>query len=188
MRSHCGVLRRLSLRSCSHEANFVRTKRLSFAWSDFRSPSAEAVAVPPCGDRAKGAWPRPLHSPALRQPSPPLRGAFARSRFLTDRRRFAPAQRCLSPHPCGSPWNPSLGQRVGMSPQHPRCDSNAFSCFIFAVCFVGAPFMATRVIALILARPGRPDGRWLRFRCVQYWRAPVNRACRCEPESNARAP
>ncbi len=69
--------------------------------------------------RAPG--PRPLHSPALRQPHSPLRGPFTRSVFLTDRRRFAPAQRRLSRHPCRSPWKPSLVQRVGMALHKPRC-------------------------------------------------------------------
>ncbi|SFK98206.1 hypothetical protein SAMN05518863_11486, partial [Candidatus Pantoea symbiotica] len=89
------------------------------------------------------AWPRPLHSRALRQPNPPLRGTFTHSRFLTDRWRFAPAQRHLSPHPCGSPWNPSIVQRFGMSPQHPRCSRNALSCLTIAANPVGSPFMAT---------------------------------------------
>jgi len=73
------------------------------------------VPLPRCGDRAEGARPRPLHSPALRQPHPPLRGAFTPSAFLTDRRRFAPAQRRLSRHPCRSPWKASFVQRVGMA-------------------------------------------------------------------------
>jgi len=81
----------------------------------FRSPWHWQVPLPRCGDRAEGARPRPLHSPALRQPHSPLRGAFTPSAFLTDRRRFAPAQRRLSPHPCGSSWKPSVVQRVGMA-------------------------------------------------------------------------
>jgi len=81
----------------------------------FRSPWHRQVPLPRCGDRAEGARPRPLHSPALRQPRSPLRGAFTPSAFLTDRRRFAPAQRRLSRHPCRSPWKASLVQRVGMA-------------------------------------------------------------------------
>jgi len=93
----------------------------SLARSDFRSPWHWQVPLPRCGDRAEGARPRPLHSPALRQPHSPLRGAFTPSAFLTDRRRFAPAQRRLSRHPCRSSWKASLVQRVGMSLHNPRC-------------------------------------------------------------------
>jgi len=97
---------------------FCRRQRLgafSLARCLFRSPWHWQVPLPRCGDRAEGARPRPLHSPALRQPRSPLRGAFTPSAFLTDRRRFAPAQRRLSPHPCGSSWKASLVQRVGMA-------------------------------------------------------------------------
>jgi len=88
---------------------------LALARSDFRSPWQWQVPLPRCSDRAEGARPRPLHSPALRQPHSPLRGAFTPSAFLTDRRRFAPAQRRLSRHPCRSPWKPSVVQRMGMA-------------------------------------------------------------------------
>ncbi|WP_222126076.1 hypothetical protein, partial [Pantoea sp. PSNIH1] len=37
--------------------------------------------LPRRGDRAEDARPRPLHSPALRQPRPPLRGSLAHARF-----------------------------------------------------------------------------------------------------------
>jgi len=101
------------LARASHGAAFVRHR----LWQ---------VPLPRCGDRAEGARPRPLHSPALRQPRSPLRGAFTPSAFLTDRRRFAPAQRRLSRHPCRSPWKASVVQRVGMAPSNPRCGSPIF--------------------------------------------------------------
>jgi len=99
-------------------------------WRDarciFRSPWQWQMLLPRCGDRAEGARPRPLHSPALRQPHSPLRGAFTPSAFLTDRRRFAPAQRRLSRHPCRSTWKASLVQRVGMALSTPAASHDFF--------------------------------------------------------------
>ncbi|MBP2198465.1 hypothetical protein JOJ88_003901 [Pantoea cypripedii] len=58
---------RASPRGVRFRDGFVRHGVVSFAMECFRSLRAEVVAVRRCGDRAKGTWPSPLHSPALRR-------------------------------------------------------------------------------------------------------------------------
>ncbi|MBP2198235.1 hypothetical protein [Pantoea cypripedii] len=58
---------------------------VSFATSWFRSLPALAVSARQCGDRAKGTWPSPLHSPALRR-LPRRFAAFSRDKS----RRYTP--------------------------------------------------------------------------------------------------
>jgi len=57
---------------------------------------------------------RPGPAPALsgKHNRPPKAGSLSKSIFLTDRTRFAPAQRALSPHPCGSSWKTLLPRRL----------------------------------------------------------------------------
>ena len=103
----------------------------------FRSPSAAAAAcasarrccpgagsvrrqlrrqpVPRRGDRAEDAWPRPLHSPALRQPRPPLRGSLAHARFPGTGRHSLLLTAPFRRRPVGSSRNRALPRRTRMA-------------------------------------------------------------------------
>ena len=102
----------------------------------FRSPSAAAACasarrccpgagsvrrqlrrqpVPRHGDRAEDAWPRPLHSPALRQPRPPLRGSLAHARFPGTGRHSLLLTAPFRRRPVGSSRNRALPRRTRMA-------------------------------------------------------------------------
>jgi len=95
----------------------------------FRSPlaagrrlSADSVRrqlrrqpVPRHGDRAEDARPRPLHSPALRQPRPPLRGSLAHARFPGTGRHSLLLTAPFRRRPVGSSRNRALPRRTRMA-------------------------------------------------------------------------
>ncbi len=67
------------------------------------------------GDRAEDAWPRPLHSPALRQPRPPLRGSLAHARFPETGRHSLLLSAPFRRRPVGSSRNRALPRRTRMA-------------------------------------------------------------------------
>jgi len=71
--------------------------------------------VPRHGDRAEDAWPRPLHSPALRQPRPPLRGSLAHARFPGTGRHSLLLTAAFRRRPVGSSRNRALPRRTRMA-------------------------------------------------------------------------
>ena len=119
----------------------------------FRSPSAEVAAfaparrccpgagsvrrqlrqlpVPRHGDRAEGAWPRPLHSPALRQPRPPLRGSLAHARFPGTGRYSLLLTAPFRRRPVGSSRNRALPRRTRMA-LPPAAALFSLCCFFMA--------------------------------------------------------
>ena len=98
-------------------------------WHRFRSPSAAGrrlsagsvrhqlrqQPVPRRGDRAEDARPRPLHSPALRQPRPPLRGSLAHARFPGTGRHSLLLTAPFRRRPVGSSRNRALSRRTRMA-------------------------------------------------------------------------
>ncbi len=108
---------------CSHWRGFVRQTLWSFS-SPVRRPS-------------KGCLAAPFAIPGLAPASLAASRCLRSFTLPTDRRRFAPAQRRLSPHPCGSSWQRSFTQRVRMAPLPPRCMTCAFQslsfCFLFFI-------------------------------------------------------
>ena len=71
--------------------------------------------LPRRGDRAEDAWPRPLHSPALRQPRPPLRGSLAHARFPGTGRHSLLLTAPFRRRPVGSSRNRALPRRTRMA-------------------------------------------------------------------------